>query len=265
MRRAWEQALRMVWALAVLAVLVLLGDLLGCAPKKEEDEPKAYYGPPPTDAGPVDAAIRDARAGADACEPAAYYGPAPCADTNACVQQYGPGWYCDTANTFPGACGQPVTWPVCVQGKGDGGRPDACEPAAYYGPPPCQSNAECVQQYGAGWYCDQGTTVVGSCGEQVAWPACVQGPVDGGIPDASSRRDGCEPAAYYGPPPCQGNDECVQRHGTGWYCDQGATVVGPCGEVMAWPVCEPGPIDDGGVVPGDGGEPPMYYGPLPRG
>jgi hypothetical protein len=203
MVRAWREALRAVWALAVLAVLVFLGDLLGCTPKQEE-EPKAFYGPPPTDAGsrdggsPWDAAVRDAASTPDGCLPAAYYGPPPCEDTAGCVERHGPGWYCDTSNTFPGACGDTVTWPVCVQGKADAGRPDGCEPAAYYGPPPCSSDDGCIQQHGAGWYCDQGATVAGPCGEQVAWPACAPGPVDGG---GVTTDDGGTPPMFYGPRP----------------------------------------------------------------
>ena len=36
-------------------------------------------------------------------------------------------------------------------------------PATYYGPaPPCESDQECVDEYGEGWYCD----------DSLDWPIC---------------------------------------------------------------------------------------------
>jgi len=49
-----------------------------------------------------------------------------------------------------------------------------CEPMAYYGPPPCSSDQECTDDYGAGWYCDTTNTMDPGCGEPFTYPICKQ-------------------------------------------------------------------------------------------
>ncbi len=49
---------------------------------------------------------------------------------------------------------------------------DDCEAKTYYGPPPCQSDQSCVDQYGSGWYCDKEHVVDQSCGTK--WPTCLK-------------------------------------------------------------------------------------------
>jgi hypothetical protein len=89
----------------------------------------------------------------------------------------------------------------------DGGRPDAgtdggCLPVVLYGPPPCQGDQDCVNRYGAGWYCGSMSASDG-CGNTSSWAVCMPGaPVDAGCPDAGA--DGsCStpPVVLYGPQP----------------------------------------------------------------
>ena len=49
---------------------------------------------------------------------------------------------------------------------------ESCEPKTYYGPPPCQSDQQCIDAHGAGWYCDANNVIDEACG--VEWPACKQ-------------------------------------------------------------------------------------------
>jgi len=67
--------------------------------------------------------------------------------------------------------------PIDVSEGEDVGKADAyCEPAAYYGPPPCSSDQQCVEWYGPGWYCDEEYTMTDPCGQPVTWPMCEQTP-----------------------------------------------------------------------------------------
>ena len=51
---------------------------------------------------------------------------------------------------------------------------EECEPMAYYGPQPCQTDADCVEWYGEGWYCDDSNTFDDGCGNMSTWPMCEQ-------------------------------------------------------------------------------------------
>lgn len=66
----------------------------------------SYYGPQPTDVIDLDSPATD-------CMMAAYYGPQPCETDEQCVEWEGPGWYCNTDNTYPDGCGGTVSWPIC--------------------------------------------------------------------------------------------------------------------------------------------------------
>ncbi len=46
------------------------------------------------------------------------------------------------------------------------------EPKAYYGPPPCTTDQGCIDQYGAGWYCDKDHVIDQEC--SVKWPTCAK-------------------------------------------------------------------------------------------
>ncbi len=63
-------------------------------------------------------------------------------------------------------------------------------------------------------------------------------PVDMGSPE---RPDAQCNIAWYGPPPCQDDEQCVDMYGSGWYCDQGHTMIDPCtGDESHWPLCREG-------------------------
>ena len=230
MRRTAHAWLNLLWTMTLVAGLTLLAALLGCEPPSEDEDPAAYYGPAPyTDGGLPDSGRPDA------CAPAAYYGPQPCGSDEDCSSRHGEGWYCDLANSYGDGCGNTTPWPLCRESV-DAGAPDSgadagCEPAAYYGPIECTGDSDCEQQHGAGWYCelDPSTPCAGGgwCRESVD-----AGTPDAGVPDA------CEPAAYYGPQPCQSNQECVTQYGEGWYCDEQNQAADGCGNTVVWPVCK---------------------------
>jgi hypothetical protein len=165
----------------------------------------------------------------DNCEPAAYYGPPPCTDDQECVTQDGTGWYCDQENTFLDGCGQQVTWPVCKFSD--------CQPAVYYGPPQCTDDPGCIADHGAGWYCDLTNTFDDGCGTDIEYPVC--------------RQADCDPAVYYGPPPCTDDQECIDEYGAGWYCNEANTFTDNCGNAYTYAVCA------------ESCEPAAWYGPLP--
>lgn len=142
-----------------------------------------------------------------------------------------------------------------------------CEPVAYYGPKPCDSDEECVKDFGEGWYCDKENAFADPCGGEVKWPVCKQGSTDVIEPDAqpADAYADCGPAGWYGPPPCQSDEECAKQHGADFYCNKDNVVESPCGDVK-YPVCEQRPAVD--VPPADAtqvdcGEPMTFYGPPP--
>jgi len=121
----------------------------------------------------------DAGPARDGCVPVALYGPQPCGSDSDCVTKYGAGWYCDQNNVFGDGCGGTVTWPMCRQDTTpDAGvsAPDGCMPVALYGPPPCSSDADCVNWYGAGYTCDTTNTYPNGCGGTSTWPVCEKKP-----------------------------------------------------------------------------------------
>jgi len=115
------------------------------------------------------------------CPAMAYYGPQPCETSADCVVRQGPGWYCDTANVFIDGCGQQVAWPLCRPGDVplDVLTPDVpvdalpdCLPMVSYGPPPCTTNDQCVNDFGVGYVCNQNNPVDDGCGGTVNLPIC---------------------------------------------------------------------------------------------
>jgi hypothetical protein len=50
--------------------------------------------------------------------------------------------------------------------------PCNADPKPYYGPPQCATDQGCVDQYGAGWYCDKDRIIDQECG--VKWPTCAK-------------------------------------------------------------------------------------------
>lgn len=47
-----------------------------------------------------------------------------------------------------------------------------CEPRSVYGPQPCRSDQDCVEEYGEGWYCDADHSYNDGCGGRIEWPIC---------------------------------------------------------------------------------------------
>ena len=178
------------------ALLVIVNVLLfGCESDPKTDPDAVYYGPPPADVDgggggggdvgldavepPTDAAIDDV--------PMTYYGPPPVDATSADVPAvyYGPPPM-DVVSTYYGP--PPVDavttdtvavyyGPMPTDVSDDTTKADVdCGAVAWYGPPPCQSDAECVEWYGAGWYCNEEYTFTDPCGQPITFPTCEQAP-----------------------------------------------------------------------------------------
>jgi len=124
------------------------------------------------------------------CLPVVAYGPPPCTSDENCAQ-YGAGWICDKENPVTDPC-TGGSWYVCAQKpvsedvipsdtSVDAIPPDVlvdtpkdCPPMAYYGPPPCASDKECQDAYGAGWVCNQDNPVDDGCGGTFNYPQCQE-------------------------------------------------------------------------------------------
>lgn len=148
--------------------------------------------------------------------------------------------------TLPADAGQDIAQPGL----------DSCAPVALYGPPPCSSDADCVEWMGDGWYCDLENTFDTGCQGETPWAICRQSAQDAGV-----AQDGCAPVALYGPPPCSNDADCQATHGDGWYCDLDNSFGNGCGEMVTWPTCREGETADAGVP--DGCMPVALYGPPP--
>jgi hypothetical protein len=117
-----------------------------------------------------------------------------------------------------------------------------CDDMVLYGPASCASDEQCVEEYGAGWYCDEDSPV-GPPECDLTWPACVNG-----------NSSECEETVLYGPQGCVDDEQCIAENGVGWYCDQDAQIGPPeCG--YTWPVCKNGNSDECGLM--------VLYGPAP--
>ncbi|HOU53459.1 MAG TPA: hypothetical protein PLQ97_05970 [Myxococcota bacterium] len=160
--------------------------------------------------------------------------------------------------------------------------PTDCPQVTYYGPQPCETDEDCRQRYGAGWYCDTANVFTDPCGGSVTWPLCRQGdavePLDVVPADlpADVSRD-CEPVVAYGPPPCTSDDDC-KGWGENYYCDKSHPISDPC-TGSQWYLCTEGTpsqdvvegqdlpsVDAADAEPADGsqdGVPVVLYGPPP--
>ncbi len=121
--------------------------------------------------------------------------------------------------------------------------PKDCGMMTYYGPQPCETDEECAQREGAGWYCDTANVFEDGCGGQVHWPMCRPGdvPVDAVTPDVpADTPPDCMPMVAYGPPPCNSDADC-QAWGEGWICDKEHPITDPCSGT--WYMCQPAPAD----------------------
>jgi hypothetical protein len=141
--------------------------------------------------------------------------------------------------------------------------PKDCEPMVAYGPPPCDSDADCEQWFGAGWTCDKSAVISDGC-QSYPYPSCVPGSLD--VIEVVDVNPDCGPAGWYGPPPCQSDEECRKDYGDGWYCDKEYKVDSPCGAIT-YPMCMPPSVDaitpDTPVDVGPDCPNVVYYGPPP--
>jgi hypothetical protein len=69
-----------------------------------------------------------------------------------------------------------LTLSGCKEEKAD----SSCDDLAAYGPPPCTSDAQCVDENGSGWYCDKDYVVQWNEECSSTFPTCVAG-TDAGI------------------------------------------------------------------------------------
>lgn len=162
--------------------------------------------------------------GAQDCVPKTYYGPTPCNSDDECIKSHGPNWYCNKSHFYSDPCG-PIFVPICEEKKDvdvyetkDVTGKD-CEPKTYYGPPPCNSDDECIKQYGPNWYCDKENAFNDPCGP-VSWPMCKQKPDVDVIP-SETVDCGNVPVPLYGVPVvCQNDEWCHKEFGPEYYCDK---------------------------------------------
>jgi len=128
----------------------------------EADQPRVYYGPVPTDVVDDATPLPD---GVEADQPRVYYGPMPVDVVDTTPEDV----QTDQVQVYYG--------PMPVDVAEDDAHQDVdkdCPPMAFYGPKPCDSDAECQQDYGAGWYCDKDNSFDDGCGGKITWPACKQ-------------------------------------------------------------------------------------------
>lgn len=226
--------LRSLLLLGMLSLALMIVELFtGC--DTTEEEPSVYYGPPTADA-------TDATEGVDAVSdvpvqsdtgPVVYYGPQPVdalgdvppqSDTSPVVY-YGP---------------QPVDALDDVPQQSDTG------PVVYYGPQPVDALDDVPQQSDTGPVVYYGPQPVDALDDV---PQSSDGglvvfygpqPVDAATPADLEDKD-CPPIAFYGPPPCTSDEDCVAWYGAGWYCDKDNTFSDGCGGIINFPMCEPLP------------------------
>ena len=159
-------------------------------PKDADGGPSVLYGPQPVDAGPVDTGPVDTGP--------IDTGPVDTGATDAGPTDIGPADVNDTADSSPAIFYGPVrvdsgptdaaTDTVDVKDAGistlygplpvDSGPSEQdtskadCVPPPIYGPKPCQSDVECVDENSEGWYCDKNNTFDDGCGGKITWPVC---------------------------------------------------------------------------------------------
>lgn len=214
--------LRYFLVTGLLAALLFVANLLaGCETTTEE--PAVYYGPAPQE---------DAVTGEDLVP--VYYGPAP-TDVFEDVPQPGVDMTAVYYGPMPvDAVGQPDE-PMVYYGPQPSDVAGADLPSVYYGPQPV--DAVTGPDTPAVYYGPMPTDTVSGdwLPADDAGVAVYYGPMP---VDAVTARD-CLPAAWYGPPPCESDEQCVEWYGEGYVCDKNNTVDDPCGGTIAWPTCEP--------------------------
>ncbi len=220
--------LRQLFMLTLLAALLFLTNLLvGCTKPEREETPAVYYGPPPADldSGGVDDASEPDPNDAGGEDPVVYYGPQP----------NDAGGVDDASEPIPNDAGGedvPLVYygPQPIDAGGvdaatDATPTDAAQadvPMVYYGPVPVDAGPV-----------DAASDAAPADVSQPDVPMAFYGPavIDAGPADA------CIPRAVYGPQPCNTDQECVDRHGPGWYCDENNAFEDGCGGENIWPMC----------------------------
>jgi hypothetical protein len=175
----------------LMAALTLLTAVLGC---DGDDDPSPVYGVPPDMRGGEDGQLFDVPPPADTAadalspdmmdaQPRAYYGPVPMDTVGDLpppldVIEDGIPEDVQVADQLQTLYGPPPAdvvddAPPPVDTIHEDAVPSAdCPPMAYYGPPPCASDQECVDLYGEGWYCDEENSFSDGCGGSITWPMC---------------------------------------------------------------------------------------------
>ena len=131
-------------------------------PDAQAEMPNVYYGPPPADVV-EDAPPPDVQPD----QPAVYYGPPP---TDVVEDAPPPDGNDEELAVLYGP--QPVD--VVDEGQPADVVQTDCPPMVAYGPPPCDSDEDCVQWFGEGWVCDKDNSFPDGWGGTTTWPACVE-------------------------------------------------------------------------------------------
>jgi hypothetical protein len=213
-QRALGTARRGLTLAAIVAALGLVEMMVACEPAKD----RVLYGPPPADAQQeadvVDEATPDV--GQDF---AVYYGPPP---QDALDESTPP----EVDQDFQVLYGPPP------QDTLDESAPPEVDQdfQVLYGPPPDTQDEltpppETTTEY-ATYYGPQPLYGV----QTEVTPAEVEPP--------DVQKD-CPPMAYYGPPPCNSDQECQEQNGANWYCDKDGTLPDGCGGAFSYPQCKP--------------------------
>jgi len=169
-------------------------------------------------------------------EPAVLYGPPPDTDTRSDEEMrvlYGP---------FP--------TDVLDEGTPTPDGVEADQPRVYYGPMPTDA-VDDTTPLPDDVQTDQARTYFGPMpAEDVdTTPEDIQtdqaqvyyGPMPVDVAEDGTHQDvekDCPPMAFYGPKPCDTDEECQKDNGAGWYCDKENSYDDGCGGKITWPMCK---------------------------
>lgn len=229
MRRLIRKVCNALVLACLLVALAALSFILAC--KGEDEDEKVLYGPPP-DGMSADTEVQD--------DLMVLYGPVP-------LDQVGDGAAPDVQEDSAPPLDSVLYGPLDVVEE---------LPPVYYGPVDVQADqpqvlygpidvAEAAPVYGVqDVQLDQARTYYGPMPVDV-----VQDAVEDTAPQEIATKYGPQPAqdvaaqdcsgmAWYGPPPCQTDEECVKQNGPGWYCDLDNKFDNGCGGTTEWPVCK---------------------------
>jgi len=212
-QRALGKARRGLTLAAIVAALGLVEMMVACEPVKDE---KVLYGPPPDVQQEQTADVIDGDTLPDASHDfAVYYGPPPDFDQQD-VQQEQP---------------QVLYGPPPQDVKEEAAPPEVDQDMqVLYGPPPDWQDEVTPPP-------DASTEFATYYGPQPLYG--VQNEVTQSEAEPPDVAQDCQPMAFYGPPPCESDEQCKQDYGPNWYCDKGTSVPDGCGGTFNWAQCKP--------------------------